>query len=493
MNNLLNEVWPIPREKTVSGSFTAPATVSFTNRECPERFIKDFKRHDLEITDEADLNISLEIDRQIRKPESYILNISPSGGRIIAADEPGLSYGLETLAQTVALHRGSSWPEMTINDHPAYGKRCFMLDMGRSVFTMPMLKRTIRILARLKMNQLHLHLYDDELCGVRFNGLPFGSGNPYAISIADLAEIVRYAAGYHVEIVPELEAWGHVGSLVYHRPELCGGEGMYNGSSFRVGEYSFALIRSLIEQVAGVMPRRAIIHLGLDEAKWFTDNSVPPGYSPDDMIIRYYNMLKDIGDANGQSLTMRIWADHAGRPIPESIRGDIILEPWQYWRKNADDIELKVEQYSAMPDVRWMAAGGISSAHYRGAYHATRHWTEKAADSQNVEGVNITFWCWNDLDRKMISLFAGSQFIWNPRPDNELAQIKESEEFDQLVFPVMHQWGNMFDDADPELLEKERGPAVFNGYYFQGPNRGRPVAPTAPAANTRHGHDFINE
>ena len=81
-----------------------------------------------------------------------------------------------------------------------------MVDMGRSAFSLSMLKRIVRILMRLKMNQLHLHLYDDELCGLKFDNLPFGEENPFAITINELAELVEYASQYHIEIVPELKA-----------------------------------------------------------------------------------------------------------------------------------------------------------------------------------------------------------------------------------------------------------------------------------------------
>ena len=177
--------------------------------------------------------------------------------------------------QVIVLSQGGTWPEDMIRDRPAFRKRAFMADLGRSVYPLPMLKRIVRILHRLKMNQLHLHLYDDELCGLRFEGLPFGQDNPFALSMDELAELVRYARAHQVEIVPELEAWGHVGSLVHHRKHLSGGEGMYRCSSFLVCEESFSLIRELVSLVAAVMPEKYTIHLGLDAANWFLGRDMP--------------------------------------------------------------------------------------------------------------------------------------------------------------------------------------------------------------------------
>jgi hypothetical protein len=370
-----------------------------------------------------------------------------------------------------------------------------MADLGRSVFPLPFLKRIVRILARLKMNQLHLHLYDDELCGIRFEGLPFGRENPFAISIDDLADLVRYAADYHVEIVPELEAWGHVGSLVYHRPDLRGGEGMYHGSSFLIGEPAFTLVEDLIGRVARVLPDKATIHFGLDEAQWFPDSSLPAGFTPENLVTRYYEILQTIGTRLGKNLTMRLWADSGGRPVAREIRHNVIIEPWEYWIANRSAIDDLIARYSGPGKMPWMMGAGQSMAQFRGAYHATRYWCRQAIDSPNVEGVNITLWGWNDMEEKLISLFAGSYFAWNPRSPVAFTQTDDYETFDRHVFPILHAWQTNFTDGFGDDIRADRGPLVYNGYYlWGGPGRhGQPVAPTAPLANTLYGHDFLNE
>ncbi len=380
-----------------------------------------------------------------------------------------------------------------ISDRPAYAKRGFMVDMGRSVFPLPMLKRIVRILHRLKMNQLHLHLLDDELCGLRFDGLPFGADNPFALSIAELAELVRYAQAYHVEIVPELEAWGHVGSLVHHRKHLRGGEGMYRGSSFLICEESFALIREMISQVAGVMPQKATIHLGLDEAVWAPGSDMPEDFSPTDMVQRYYDILQEVADEQGKELTLRIWADHAGRPIPPSIQDNVIIEPWQYWQGRYSSIDDSIAKYSGDGKMRWMAGAGVSVGQPRSAYHATRYWCRQARESPNLDGINITFWGTNELENRIFGLFAGAAYTWNPTPPTDFAQVEDYEEYDRTVFPIMHWWQAQFRDAYPDELRKDRGPLVHMGHYLWGDRHGEAVSPAAVEAGTFFGHDFLNE
>lgn len=491
----LEWLWPYPRNLELEGSFSAPTVLSFTGAHLPGHLEPDFANlRGIQLSeDPSAYSICLDSGATGQGSDEYRLELTPKGGTISAGGSAGLAYGLQTLLQVISLSRGGTWREVVISDRPAYAKRGFMVDMGRSVFPLPMLKRIVRILHRLKMNQLHLHLIDDELCGLRFDGLPFGADNPFALSIEELSELVRYARAYHVEIVPELEAWGHVGSLVHHRTHLRGGEGMYRGSSFLVCEESFDLVREMISQVARAMPQKATIHLGLDEANWFPGPDMPEDFTPTDMVQRYYDILQGVADDQGKELTLRIWADHAGRPVPESIQHNVIIEPWQYWQGRYGSIDDAIARYSGEGKMRWMAGAGVSVGQPRSAYHATRYWCRQARESPNLDGINITFWGTNELEHRIIGLFAGAAYTWNPTPPTDFAQTEDYEDYDRTVFPIMHWWQARFRDAYPDELRADRGPLVHMGHYLWGDRHGEPVTPAAVEAGTFFGHDFLNE
>ena len=492
MTAILEHLWPYPQELSARGDFLGPPAVCLPTISLAPRLAQDLSDiAGLEVvTDPTAYSINLELDASLTRPNSYRLTMNREGASIVGADEPGLAYGGQTLLQVLALSRKEGrWPELRIHDWPAYKKRSFMVDMGRSVFTVPLLKRIIRILARLKLNQLHLHLYDDELCGLRFEGFPFGKDNPCALSLNDLAEVVRYASQYHIEIVPELEGWGHVGSLVYHRPELRGGAGECDGSSFLIGEETFTMMKSLLRQVAEIMPPQATIHLGLDEALLFLAPDMPPDFSPVQLVQRYHQILQEIGDELGKDLTMCVWGDLVGERIPPEIRHQVIVQPWRYWHSASDWIDQTVETYAAMDDTRWMMGGGQSVNQYRGAYHATRHWCKRALAAPNVEGINITLWGSNDLEHKLLSLFAGAYYAWNPVAETSFASIEDYELFDRQVYPIMMGWQSAFRDAFPDEIRRDRGEQVFWGFYLWGQKHGQPVAPTAAAADTFSEHE----
>ena len=492
-----DNLWPAPNELCLRETFSPPNSISLNGdvNDLIERTLKESRLNE-KIHSKGDFKIFFELkdtkDSE-NSDESYCVQVTNREIRVIAAGRAGLYYGSLTLRQLFDVwHTAGAWRKMELNDAPAFKKRAFMVDMGRSVFSMSFLKRIIRLLAALKMNQLHLHLFDDELCGIRFRGHDFGKDNPYAITIEQLGELVEYAGRYHVEIVPELEGWAHVGSITHHRPELRGGDGVYNGSSFLISESVLELMRDLIRQTAEVLPDKATIHMGLDEAKWFLDPTMPRDFSPETFFIRYAAMIKEIGAELGKELTMRMWHDHRGRVIPDEIKNDVIVEPWNYWNHGASAVDEQVAYFSKA-GMRWMIGAGQSMGQYRGVYHATRHWCRQAVDKPGVEGVNITFWGRNDLDNHLITLFAGAYYLWNPKSTAHFADLEDYEAFDLKVFPIMRKWQSTFKDAFPDDLAADRGPNVYNGYYWGGESHGKPVSPCVAETDTLFGHDFLNE
>lgn len=492
-----DKIWPLPR-KTVSTSeqFKAPPRISIHGEDVPSLVIDDLRTVcGIEVCCDSDaFRVDLRIERgSVGNKQGYRLSISEQGGTIVGEDQAGLFYGLMTLVQYAAAERaGGQWCGVEITDYPQYENRSFMVDMGRSVFSLDYLKLIVRLLARLKMNQLHLHLYDDELCGIRFEGHDFGHDNPYAISIAELAELVHYAQDNHVEIIPELEAWGHVGSIAYHRPDLRGGEGMFGGSSFKICEDMFGLMRDLIGQVLAVMPKKCRIHLGLDEAKWYPGSDMPEGYTPSDMVGRYHEILQELATQHGRDATLVVWADHAGRPLPEEIEDKVLIQPWMYWRSNVQAIETYVKKYG-QGRTPWMAGAGQSAHQFGGSYQATRLWAQKAIEASNCQGINICFWGRNDLWNYFSTLYVGGQFLWNANPEASFGQIESTEDANRILIPRMYAWQNLFSEARPDVMAEKAVPTVFFGHYHWGPEHGQTVSPAAAVANTLTGHDYLNE
>lgn len=497
MNDPFVWLWPYPAKISLLGeAMESPKHLRLSGEAAPDWFEDELRQGtSVEVVSDAqaDTVLTLRIDTTLPS-EGYRLAIKPASIELTAADHAGLSYGCNSLVQIAHYFKqAASWPVAVIEDAPTLETRAAMVDLGRSIASPRMLKRLIHIFHRLRYNRLHLRLYDDELCGLRFNGLPFGYDNPYAISLVDLKDLVDHAAQLHIEVVPELESWGHVGALTHHRPDLRGGPGVYNGSSFLIGEPTIKLMTQLIDQVVGVLDDKATIHLGFDEANWFPDKYMPVDYSPADLLSRYHDVLMQAGTRHGKKLTLEIYADHAGRTVPTTIRDQIIVQPWQYWITNREMIDRAIKTYGKPDAGPWSMCVGQSLAQYRGAYLATRYFCQHAQRCHNLHGATVCMWGWNDWDRLLITYFAGAQYLWNPTPPTPAGTAEDQESCDRFIYPIMHTWQALFADARPEALAADRGPLVFRGYYHWGPEHGRPVSPSAEAAGTFRGHDFVNE
>jgi len=190
----LENIWPPPQEVNLikTTGFNIPQQVLLKGM-FSEEFAQEFSSQSnirYTSTDSDIFPVEMKIDTALEKREYYILEMNEHGIFITGSDDAGVYYGQQTLLQIVFnAGRTKFWPSLIIKDYPAYRKRGFMVDMGRSIFKIEMLKLIVKILARLKMNQLHLHLYDDELCGIKFDGHKFGADNPFAISIKELATL----------------------------------------------------------------------------------------------------------------------------------------------------------------------------------------------------------------------------------------------------------------------------------------------------------------
>ncbi len=175
-------------------------------------------------------------------PEAYELVVDPKEGiRIRGRSAAGVFYGLQSLRSLLpapVAGKPLALPAVRIVDAPRFGYRGFMLDVARNFQPKASVLRAVALMARYKLNTLHLHLTDDEGWRVEIPSLPeltsvggrrghtldssaflpphYGSGPDVGRSYgsgfysrAEYVEILKYAAARHIEIVPEVEMPGH--------------------------------------------------------------------------------------------------------------------------------------------------------------------------------------------------------------------------------------------------------------------------------------------
>jgi hexosaminidase len=185
--------------------------------------------------------------------EAYVLEADPGKGIIIkGGDAAGVFYGVQSL---LALLPVTVWREaesiieinaVTITDAPAFAYRGMHLDLARNYNRPAAIRKLIQVMAFYKMNRLHLHLTDDEGWRLEIEELPeltevggyrghtttstdhlipaYGSG-PYPdpergygsgfLSRKDFIDILKYADGHHIKVIPEINMPGHARAAIY--------------------------------------------------------------------------------------------------------------------------------------------------------------------------------------------------------------------------------------------------------------------------------------
>jgi hexosaminidase len=138
--------------------------------------------------------------------QAYALTITP-GTIILYADRPaGLFYAVQTLCQMVRLH-GLKLPGLNIQDWPTLPYRGLMLDISRrKVPTLGTLKQMVTELAHFKLNVLQLYT-EHTFQFPRHPKIGAGCGS---LSSQDILELDAVCRQHHVELMPNLQSFGHM-------------------------------------------------------------------------------------------------------------------------------------------------------------------------------------------------------------------------------------------------------------------------------------------
>lgn len=245
------------------------------------------------------------------KQEAYILDIEEKAVVISASNLKGVFYAVMTILQLsgIAANENNEMQCCQIIDEPRFGYRGFMLDEARHFFGKAFVKKTLDMMALIKLNVFHWHLTDDQGWRVEIKKYPlltqkgttrkstqlnlidYDNGNekhddkPYGDGFfytqEDIKEIVAYAQKRNIEIIPEIDMPGHLTAAAACYPELtCTGEKLEVSDRWGIMEtigcagkqelYDFVF--DVIDELAELFPSE-YFHIGGDEVpkkRWKT-------------------------------------------------------------------------------------------------------------------------------------------------------------------------------------------------------------------------------
>ena len=224
--------------------------------------------------------------------EGYSLTIDSRGVAITAAAPAGLYYALQSLGALVS--ETLTLPVLSIEDSPRFEYRGILVDISRHFRTKEFLMRQIDVMARLKMNRLHLHLTDAAGWRIEVEAYPEltsyaawrkpatwkewwngerghvweGTEGAYGgyLTKQDARDIVAYAADRYITVIPEIEMPGHSDEVLATYPELrCTQQPERQGDLCVGKEATFEMMQTIIGEIIELFPSE-YIHIGGDEA-----------------------------------------------------------------------------------------------------------------------------------------------------------------------------------------------------------------------------------
>jgi hexosaminidase len=155
-------------------------------------------------------------------------------------------------------------PNLAITDHPRFGYRGVLLDVGRHYFPVTSIKKMLDLAAEYKLNRFHWHLTDNEGWRIeikRYPQLTAGSSGYY--TQREIRDIVAYARARFITVIPEIEMPGHSGAATAAYPELTCSPPDY-ANVLCPSEEAFTFVQNVLQEVITLFPS-AYVHIGSDE------------------------------------------------------------------------------------------------------------------------------------------------------------------------------------------------------------------------------------
>ncbi len=151
-------------------------------------------------------------DREVLAQEAFKIDLSRDRVTIAANAPAGLYYGVMTFVQLLRPRdEALMLPEGQIEDWPDLQMRLLYWDDAHHLERVDVLKQAVRQAAFFKMNGFVIKLEGH----FQYKSAPALVG-PYALSPAELQELTDYGLRHHVQLIPYLDAPGHIAFILKH-------------------------------------------------------------------------------------------------------------------------------------------------------------------------------------------------------------------------------------------------------------------------------------
>lgn len=382
------------------------------------------------------------------RTEGYVLVTGKHDAFVIGHSAAGVFYGAQTLKQLVRAERGDPiLTGATIRDWPALRWRGVHDDLSRGPMpTLEFQKKQIRTFAAYKLNIYSP--YFENTMQYMSNPLPALPGG--SISAADAKVLVEYAQKYHVTIIPEQEAFGHLHKVLTWQQYAPLAE-IPNGAVLAPGQTgSMQLITQWFTELASVYPG-PFLHIGADETLELGHGQTASDVQRRGLGAVYIDFLSKIHEALAPlHRRLLFWGDVAmnSPELVPRLPHDMIAVAWQY-DPEPQGFRRWLDPYTKAGMETWVAPGVNNWGRVWPDFDlALRNIQGFVADGQSAGGTGMLNTIWDDDGEGLFledwyGVLFGAAAAWQPG-------TSDIEQFQQDYGPVFH------GDATGEIDEAER-------------------------------------
>lgn len=278
----------------------------------------------------------------------------------------GTAANSEIFAQLSPLSFAAPKPSPSTAANPAEGsaRLCgLMVDAARVPESIEYYKRVIEFCTDWGLNALQFRVADDQGCAVRFSSVPDLLFHKNAFTLEQMKELAQFARQHGVDLIPELESFGHTGyitrspafaHLLDNDPQ---GSTEFTGV-IPVHAETLELFKKLYGEIATIFPSN-YLHGGCDEVNWGgspLSREALRTKSRDQIWAEYLNSLNQV--AGGLSKQFIVWGDfvlHKEPTILSRLAKNVIIMDWNYKETSA------VKIHEALSMIRANGSRGIGA------------------------------------------------------------------------------------------------------------------------------------
>jgi len=389
--------------------------------------------------------------------QGYWLDISADSVVILAAGDAGVHAALTTLKQLVPtshwpekkgdpIRLGFAWPQVHIEDEPAFEYRGMHLDVCRHFMPIEFIEKYLDNLALHKFNRFHCHLTEDQGWRIEIKKYPkltevgawrsasqtgayreqrFDSARHGGFYTQEEARhIVEYARRRGITVIPEIEMPSHSFAALAAYPELsctggpfevAHGWGVFDDVYCAGNPEVYTFLEGVLDEVMDIFPS-PLIHIGGDECpktRWESCSKcqleMERNKLKDEHALQshFITRMERYLNAHGRNIigwdeilegglapnaAVMSWRGTAGGIQAASMEHEVVMTPgkplyFDHYQFNPDEEPVAIGGFNSLMDVyAFNPVAGVPAEYHRYILGAQANvWTEYMETSDHVE------------------------------------------------------------------------------------------------------------